>query len=526
MPSVLPWILLAVIVVGIGAIRLRVLDTPLERDEGEYAYAGQLMLQGIPPYQLAFNMKFPGTYAAYALIMALFGQTIAGIHLGFLVVNAATIVLVFLLGKRLLDPYAGVVACASYALLSIGKGVLGTQAHATHFVVIAALGGVLLLLRAVQTRQYSLLFWSGFLLGVSVLMKQHAVLFVAFGVFYLSWYLRKERLADWTSIARKVTMFCVGACIPLVLTGFLLWQAGVFDKFWFWTFTYAREYVSELTLSTGFIAFRHYFPRVIGWNFPLWALALAGLTLLWSDRRNRVVDVFLTAFLVFSALAMVPGLYFRPHYFVLVLPAVALLVASAARSARIRWPAVPWLPYGVFGAAFLLSISLQWDFLFQSTPLEISRDMYPGAPFPEAIEIGDYIRQHASPNGRIAVLGSEPEIYLYAQRHSATGQIYAYAMMEAQPYALTMQNEMIRDLETAAPEYIVFVHALSSWMRQPDSAARIFDWWDAYRPQHYDLVGIADLDPDFPPELHWDDAATFKAQSSDAILVFKRKDLP
>jgi hypothetical protein len=63
-------------------------------------------------------------------------------------------------------------------------------------------------------------------------------------------------------------------------------------------------------------------------------------------------------------------------------------------------------------------------------------------------------------------------------------------------------------------------------MRQPDSAARIFDWWDAYRPQHYDLVGIADLDPDFPPELHWDDAATFKAQSSDAILVFKRKDLP
>lgn len=37
---------------------------PLERDEGEYAYAGQLMLQGIPPYQLAYNMKLPGTYAA------------------------------------------------------------------------------------------------------------------------------------------------------------------------------------------------------------------------------------------------------------------------------------------------------------------------------------------------------------------------------------------------------------------------------------------------------------------------------
>ena len=63
---------------------------PLERDEGEYAYAGQLMLQGIPPYQLAYNMKFPGVYAAYALIMLSFGQTSVGIHFGLLVVNMAS----------------------------------------------------------------------------------------------------------------------------------------------------------------------------------------------------------------------------------------------------------------------------------------------------------------------------------------------------------------------------------------------------------------------------------------------------
>ena len=42
-------------------VRLRIAGLPLERDEGEYAYAGQLILNGIPPYQLAFNMKFPGT---------------------------------------------------------------------------------------------------------------------------------------------------------------------------------------------------------------------------------------------------------------------------------------------------------------------------------------------------------------------------------------------------------------------------------------------------------------------------------
>ena len=77
-------------------VRLRLLQIPLERDEGEYAYAGQLMLEGVPPYQMAWNMKLPGTYAAYALMMALFGQTIGGIHFGFLLANLGALALLYL----------------------------------------------------------------------------------------------------------------------------------------------------------------------------------------------------------------------------------------------------------------------------------------------------------------------------------------------------------------------------------------------------------------------------------------------
>src|SRR6059058_5237832 len=120
------WIFLAAIVLGlVVAIRIRLLGIPLERDEGEYAYAGQLLLQGIPPYKLAYNMKFPGTYAAYAVIMSIFGQTVIGIHLGLLLVNAATIALIFFLGRRLVNTTAGIAAAASYAVLSVSPSVLG-----------------------------------------------------------------------------------------------------------------------------------------------------------------------------------------------------------------------------------------------------------------------------------------------------------------------------------------------------------------------------------------------------------------
>src|SRR3954470_3112755 len=109
------------------AIRFHLRNTPLERDEGEYAYAGQLMLQGIPPYKLAYNMKLPGAYAAYAVIMAFFGQTPSGIHVGLALVNCASIILMYLLGRKLLngDETAGIVAALTFGLLSLSPSVLG-----------------------------------------------------------------------------------------------------------------------------------------------------------------------------------------------------------------------------------------------------------------------------------------------------------------------------------------------------------------------------------------------------------------
>jgi len=139
-------ILLLVAIMFFSMIRFRLRDMPLERDEGEYAYAGQLLLEGIPPYQLAYNMKLPGTYAAYAGILTLFGQSAQAVHLGLILVNAATILLVALLGRRLYGATAGLTAGVCYALLSTSPTVLGFAAHATHFVALGAVAGAILLL--------------------------------------------------------------------------------------------------------------------------------------------------------------------------------------------------------------------------------------------------------------------------------------------------------------------------------------------------------------------------------------------
>ena len=50
-------------------VRLRLLGLPLERDEGEYAYMAQQLLQGVLPYTEAHSMKFSGNFFVYAGVL-------------------------------------------------------------------------------------------------------------------------------------------------------------------------------------------------------------------------------------------------------------------------------------------------------------------------------------------------------------------------------------------------------------------------------------------------------------------------
>jgi hypothetical protein len=122
-------------------------------------------------------MKLPGTYFAYALGMAVFGETTVGVHLSLLVASSLTIVLVFLLSRKLCGITAGLVAAAAYGVMSVSPIVLGVEGHATHFVVLFAVLATCLLLKAGETGRPGLVFVSGLFYGTAFLMKQQGLCF-------------------------------------------------------------------------------------------------------------------------------------------------------------------------------------------------------------------------------------------------------------------------------------------------------------------------------------------------------------
>jgi hypothetical protein len=524
----LSYALLAFVMLLTCAIRIHLRHIPLERDEGEYAYSGQLMLQGVPPYKLAYNMKLPGTYAAYALIMAVFGQTTEGIRMGVLVINLATIFLIFLLGRRFGGPITGVLAAASYALLSVSPSVLGFCGHATHFVVLAALAGILLLLKAIEKDRKFLFFCSGVLLGVGYVMKQPGAVFVLFGALY---FLRTQYRPGIKSraLAEPLGFYFIGAALPFLITCLLLWRAGVFSTFWFWTVSYASQYASNNGLTLGVFYCYLIFSKILMSSLGIWLIAGLGVIAVCFDRWPTQRSQFLLGFLVFSFLAVCPTLAFRPHYFILLLPVASVLAGIAVTAAASRLKALTekrslrYAPYLLFALALAASFYKQRDFFLETDPNAACRSVYLSEPFPEALPVADYIRQHTPEQSTIAVLGSEPEIYFYAHRHSATGYIYTYGLMENQKYALRMQKQMITEIEAARPKTLVFVNLYTSWDPNRNTRELIYEWARRYIQDHYEITGVVNV-PMTETNYRWgSDAKNFTPKPYYAILVFNRK---
>jgi len=476
-----------------AAIRFRLLEVPLDRDEGEYAYFGQLLLQGVPPYAGAYNLKMPGIYGAFAVVLAVFGQTIAAVHAGLILVTSATTVLLYLLARCVAQPVVSAVAATIFAVGSLSPKLFGTAAYAEHFVLLAVVGGSLVLLRAIRDRRPLLIVAGGLLFGLAFLMKQTGGAFAAGGAIFLLASNATEGPPDWPRRVRAAALFVAAAVTPFALTCLLLLGAGTFTTFWFWTVLYASEYSvglhagwANLVGSLAFIA-----PSLS--IIP--GLSAVGLGAVIRGERGPGRSLLLLL-LASGALGTTGSLHFRPQYFLLMLPALAVLAAIGidalgrllVEARPLRWA----IPITLASVCIGQPLYVSRDVLFRLTPIQVSRAMYGLNPFPESVEIARYLRAHTTPGERFAVIGSEPQIYFYAGRRSATGYIYTYALMEVQPYASAMQQEMIREIETANPRYLVVVNVEVSWLVRPGSDQTIFRWFQNYQ-RGFTPVGVVDI---------------------------------
>jgi hypothetical protein len=519
---------LLVIIVLTGIIRIGLLGIPLERDEGEYAYTGQLILQGIPPYQEVYNMKFPGIYAAYALMMSIFGESHQAIHLSLLLINAITIALVFFLAKEILNPFCALISSAVFAVLSLSSSVHGAQTNAEHFVIIFASGGLLLLLRGIATGKLFKYFLSGLLLGLGFVMKQHGAAFIAVALCYLLYDSLNKKPIQWRKMISSLSLLMFGVLVVVLILCIIMYLTGVYKLFLFWTITYASTYISQVSVSRAWFYFMLSFNPIISSGILLWIIIGLGFFTLLSRDILKNHNIFLLLFTLFSISSICPGFYFREHYFILLLPCASILagvtinavihICSKISSRKI-------IQYGLPGILIIIclfqSIYKQREFLFKMTYFQIIRSMYQLNPFNESIKIAEYLKEHTTLDDKIAIFGSEPQIFFYSKRRSASGYIYMYPLMEKHTFALSMQKNFLKDVETVEPKYLLYTNVPTSWLINDDSHLDILQWMDNYLKKHNArLVGLVELYNE-KSLYYWGKDIKWPASSKYWVAIFK-----
>jgi hypothetical protein len=264
-------------------------------------------------------------------------------------------------------------------------------------------------------------------------------------------------------------------------------------------------------------------------TLPLvWMLALAGLAAVFVRRNHRRYAVFVAGFLIFSFLAVCLGFYFRPHYFLFICPAAAVLAGVGFDEVnRLTAKFIVGPPGNMFVALVGLAVigvcAYQHRYFYKFSPDDICWLFYQGHPFNESLEIAEYIKQNSSPKDTITVFGSEPQIYFYSGRRSATRYIYTYPLMEQHKNVESMRKEMIADIENTRPAFLIFVNLYNDWTAGVDSMKDFSSWADSYVERYYNLAGIIDMQRE-GTVYYWNEQAIGRQPESKFwIAVFRRK---
>ncbi|MBW2286863.1 MAG: glycosyltransferase family 39 protein [Deltaproteobacteria bacterium] len=537
-PRSLRWTCAVVLFVAISAfvlVRVPLVSVPLERDEGEYAYIAQRLLEGDVPYRDAFDQKPPGTFFVYAAALSLLGPSVEGIHLFLHAWTAATALALFGCVRRREGPLAAAFAVLLFSVLSANPKLTGNAANTELFMLLPMVASVYCLLRALGSPMQP--WWwivTGALAAAACWFKQVAVTNALFLAAVAAWHFGRPSTRDIAALARAWAGLVVGALLVSapVLLGFA--AAGAWRPFVDAVFWHNFRYAQSVGPAQGFEMLVYRLSEQAPSMAVCWALAALALFVLRRTRGSK--RGFWLGWWIASAVGVSVGFFFRPHYFFQALPALVVLAGCVLGATAERLLARGGTVAGV-GIAALIAVAVLPPIIANRTilaardPNEISRAIYGMNPFPESVEIGRYIRRTSDPDDRVYIVGSEPQILFYSERASATRYIFFYPLTGSYPGVLERQHEVMAEVAATRPRYVVWVNLRSSLLRSDETEPHVFDASRELLDREYGLELLAFPAPegdsyDFVygrEALELMSAAGERAESAPWVALYRRR---
>lgn len=430
---------------------------PLMRDEGLYASVSQWLLDGHVPYRDAFDNKPPLIFGWYSLSFLAFGETVWAPRLVAALCMSATALLVYVQGRLMFSHRGALIAGLAFAL-SVGIADFQTNANTEYFLLLPMTGALVAFTQGLRTDRWYWFLLGGVLSGLAFMTKQVAmfnffalVAVVAIAAVHAG---GRENLLS-SQVRGRIGLLCAGAFASIAVAAAPFFIVGAGDDFIEAVFVYAFGYSNGSPLTTKLIALAGT-PHYLLANAGPWVL-LAVLGAVWAVRHGRGVEHWmLVLWLGGSAIGTgVTGRFYN-HYFVQLLPGMALMAPLAIGFLRDRWD-FRWarvMAVGIIPASAFIPIIIALSLYLQPTPEDRHAVKYgfgEGELENTSPALADYVASFTEDGDYIYNLGFQSEIYFYADRMSSTRHLFDHPFAVSERY----EREAIEDLRANPPAVVI-----------------------------------------------------------------------
>jgi 4-amino-4-deoxy-L-arabinose transferase-like glycosyltransferase len=425
-------------------------------DEAVYSVVGNQIAEGGRPYVDAVERKPPLLFWTYAAIIKMGGEyNWPFLHAAALLWVVATMAGFYAIGRGLFNPLTGLFAALLYSLYQPWLKFIDLAFNGEVVMNLPIVWGWAIAFSKSRSRARPELLVSGMLLCASFLLKQPAAIAaIPLGLYFLLPSYQKSRGITFSTGVLQAAVFTAGFFGTLALTGLILWKQGILRDTIYWTIT--NHTVAHIFWTTGFL----HTLAFLGACLPLVLGSVisyrnrAGLWATHSAERTALAGL-----VIVSAIGAAAGARFYPHYYIQLIPPLAILAAPVFAHVFSTPNNRPlWLKPSVVTAALVIT------FLAFSITYWIGE-----VPSRKPTEAGEYVRTHSKPDDRIFVWGQNPEMYLDAQRRPAcryvvtfplTGYIFGgiYYIDTNDRIVPGTWDKLDQDFKAHPPVYIIDVH--------------------------------------------------------------------
>jgi len=399
------------------AIRLPSLLHPQPIDsEAMYSVVANEIVDGGRPYADAVERKPPLLFWTYAAVFKIAGKfNWKALHLVALVWTLCAMAGVYVIGRELFDRNTGLIAALFYSVFQPWGVWSNLSADGEMLMNLPIILAWAIAFRRSSSRVRPELFAAGALLGAAFLLKQPAAIAaVPLGIYLLLPSYGASRSLTRTNSIIQAAMLTAGFFAAIGLVTIILWKEGILHEAFYWTI--ADHDVPHVFWQKGIVNTLIFLgaclPLVIGS-----IMACRDEDEIWAGKMPE--RTALLGLLAASAIGAAAGARFYPHYYVQLIPPLALLAASYYARLWSRtiqpphWLLRPRVTYAWLALTVITFSIIHWAGL---------------APRRLPSEVGRYLFTHSNPEDRIFVWGQKVHIYLEAHRRPASRYITTFPL--------------------------------------------------------------------------------------------------